>query len=149
MTHGLKQSFSSQDVFARRIVNELDASLEDVPHHVSERLRAARVRALTLRKQKAPVPLYSASMHIQNGVATLGAGPGTGQLWEKMVSFLPLLVLLLGLMFIYEHQNDFRARELADVDQALLLDDLPPDAYTDPGFLKFLSVPRESIEGPQ
>jgi hypothetical protein len=66
-----------------------------------------------------------------------------------MVSFLPLLVLLLGLMFIYEHQNDFRARELADVDQALLLDDLPPDAYTDPGFLKFLSVPRESIEGPQ
>jgi len=53
------------------------------------------------------------------------------------------------LMVIYEFQNDLRARELADVDQALLLDDLPPDAYTDPGFLKFLSVPSDQHEGAQ
>ena len=149
MTQGLTQSFSSQDVFARRIVSELDVSLDNVPHHVSERLRAARVRALSLHKQMAHTPVMTSSIQIQNGVASLGGGSGSSPLWEKLVSMLPLLVLMLGLMLIHEFQNDSRARELADVDQALLLDELPPDAYTDPGFLKFLSVPRSSAEGPQ
>ena len=30
--------------------------------------------------------------------------------------------------------------DIASIDSALLLDDLPPDAYTDPGFLQFLKV---------
>ena len=49
MTTGFKQTFSPQDVFARQIASGLDASLEDLPHHVSERLRVARLRALTLQ----------------------------------------------------------------------------------------------------
>jgi len=149
MTTGFKQTFSPQDVFARQIASGLDASLEDLPHHVSERLSVARLRALTLQKKPVQQPVFAPSIQIQNGVATLSAGPTNNHFWEKLVSLFPLLVLLLGLVVIYEFQNELRARELADVDQALLLDELPPDAYTDPGFLKFLSVPRESIEGQQ
>jgi hypothetical protein len=33
-----------------------------------------------------------------------------------------------------------RARELAEIDVAILVDDLPPDAYADPGFSQFLKV---------
>ena len=153
MTTGFKTTFSPQDVFARRVVNKLDSSLEDLPHHVSERLRVARLRALGLQKRPVEQGAFAPSIQIQNGAATMGSGSdlgsGRSHFWEKWVSFLPLMVLLLGLMLIHEFQNDFRARELADVDQALLLDDLPPDAYTDPGFLKFLSVPTDKHEGVQ
>ena len=45
-----------------------------------------------------------------------------------------------GLMFINAEQNDDRARELAEVDVALLTDELPPAAFADPGFLQFLKT---------
>jgi hypothetical protein len=35
-------------------------------------------------------------------------------------------------------QKEDRANELAEVDTALLTDDLPPSAYADPGFVQFL-----------
>jgi hypothetical protein len=37
--------------------------------------------------------------------------------------------------------DEFRANEVAEVDAALLTDDLPPTAYTDPGFVHFLKLP--------
>jgi hypothetical protein len=40
-------------------------------------------------------------------------------------------------------QDQYRADELADVDVELLTDELPPAAYTDPGFIEFLrTTPR-------
>jgi hypothetical protein len=52
--------------------------------------------------------------------------------------------LLAGLITIHVLQNDLRASELAEIDSALLTDDLPPAAYTDPGFLKFLKTPMDT-----
>jgi hypothetical protein len=37
-------------------------------------------------------------------------------------------------------QQELTESDIASIDSALLLDDLPPDAYTDPGFLQFLKV---------
>jgi len=45
------------------------------------------------------------------------------------------------LAFIQHITDDDRANELAEVDSALLTDDLPPSAYADPGFLQFLKMP--------
>jgi len=42
------------------------------------------------------------------------------------------------LMLLYEFHNDQTALELAEIDSALLIDDLPPHAYTDPAFVDFL-----------
>ena len=36
--------------------------------------------------------------------------------------------------------DEYRANEIAEVDAALLTDDLPPTAYTDPGFVHFLKL---------
>ena len=50
----------------------------------------------------------------------------------------PLVVLAAGLIVINTVQNERRASEVAEVDAALLTDDLPPSAYADPGFGQFL-----------
>jgi hypothetical protein len=47
-------------------------------------------------------------------------------------------VLAAGLVTIHVVQNDRRASEVAEVDEAILTDDLPPSAYADPGFAQYL-----------
>ena len=46
--------------------------------------------------------------------------------------------LVAGLVLIHEFHNDQSALELAEIDAALLIDDLPPNAYTDSSFLDYL-----------
>ena len=55
-------------------------------------------------------------------------------------SFIGTLLLVLGLLGINDLQSDERARELAAVDMALLTDELPPQAFADPGFIQFLQM---------
>ena len=80
--------------------------------------------------------LRSASVVMQSGhVATLGGG-----WWTRIGSVVPLIALVAGLITISVLQDEDRASELAEVDSALLTDDLPPAAYTDPGFAQFLKA---------
>jgi hypothetical protein len=118
------------DRFGRRLAMRLDAGTAEIPYEVSERLRAARVRALQVRRQPEVAPV----MVGRGSAATLGwAG------WShRVASVLPLLVLAAGLVLIHGLMTERRASELAEVDAALLTDDLPPAAYADPGFVQFL-----------
>ena len=50
----------------------------------------------------------------------------------------PLVVLVFGLIGIAQWQDDSRIIDIAEVDAALLSDDVPPDAYADSGFMAFL-----------
>ena len=128
MTHHLT---SAQDTLARRLASGLDTPL---PHDIAERLRAARVRAVAARR--------ISSVQVQaNGTLTLGGAHESLRPWTWLASMLPLLTLVVGLITIKHFQDERRAREVADVDTALLTDDLPPSAYTDPGFLRFLKMP--------
>jgi hypothetical protein len=72
------------------------------------------------------------------GTAALGFDDEGLSLWSRVASAIPLIVLAAGLVFIHVVQQDRRASELAEVDTALLTDDLPPAAYADPGFVQFL-----------
>ncbi|TFZ08446.1 DUF3619 family protein [Ramlibacter humi] len=125
-----------QDQFARRVAARLDAGAAGLPHDISERLRAARMQALSHRKLAALQTARSVSASA-DGQATLGGKEGLS-FWQRLASALPLIVLAAGLVTIHVVQNDRRAREVADVDAALLTDDLPPAAYADPGFVQFL-----------
>ena len=118
------------DQFGRRVVLRLDAGTAEIPYEVSERLRAARVRALQLRRQAEVAPVMVA----RGGAATLGLAGW----FHRVASVLPLLVLAAGLVLIHGLMTERRASELAEVDAALLTDDLPPAAYADPGFVQFL-----------
>jgi hypothetical protein len=83
----------------------------------------------------------------QNGAALLNLGGDEGlNIWSRLASLLPLIALVAGLAIIQNFMDDDRANELAEVDSALLIDDLPPAAYADPGFLQFLKNPIMASE---
>ncbi|MDE2400443.1 MAG: DUF3619 family protein [Burkholderiales bacterium] len=56
----------------------------------------------------------------------------------RLASALPALALVLGLWGIQSWFSSEQTQATADVDVALLTDDLPPAAYADPGFEEFL-----------
>jgi hypothetical protein len=79
--------------------------------------------------------------------ATLRLGGDEGlNIWRRMAALVPLLALVAGLLVIDTIQNENRTNELAEVDAALLTDDLPPSAYTDPGFMQFLKTAAQEQE---
>jgi hypothetical protein len=120
------------DQFGRRVALRLGAGTDELSYEARERLRAARVRALSVRKQPEVAPVVVG----RGGSATLAMGE-RGWL-HRIGSVLPLLVLAAGLVLIHVSQGDRRASELAEFDAALLTDDLPPAAYADPGFVQYL-----------
>lgn len=120
-----------EERFGARVARRLTAGSQELPHDVSERLRAARVQA-EARRKVVQTRAASASMN-HDGALTLGGG-----WWTRIASALPLIALAAGLIAISMLQDDNRASELAEVDAALLTGDLPPAAYTDPGFKQFL-----------
>ncbi len=129
-----------QDTFGRRVAGRLSAGTAQLPHEVTERLRAARMQALSVRKLGS---LQSAShVSVSGSQATLTGGDPGQSWWNRIASALPLLALAAGLIAIHVVQNDRRANEVAEVDAALLIDDLPPSAYADPGFVQFLKSGR-------
>jgi hypothetical protein len=125
-----------QDRFGRQVASRLMAGTAEIPYNVTERLRAARVQAVARRKQ---AQLLGAPSVVASGdSAAMTFGDEGQSLWNRIASALPLIALAAGLILIHAIENDRRASEVAEVDAALLTDDLPPSAYADPGFVQFL-----------
>jgi hypothetical protein len=142
MTNSLqKRADILQDRFALKAASYLSAGTADLPYDISERLRAARVQAVAQRKvaKVQTVGVLASS----SGSAVLGWGSEDGlNWWSRIGSVVPLLALVVGLLTINSIQNDNRAQEVAEVDAALLTDELPPAAFADPGFIQFLKATR-------
>ena len=133
-----------RDLLEARLAGRLTARLNDaadsLPHDVTERLRYGRERALAMAQQKRRMAAASPVVTGRSGQAALLAAPPTWGL--RLASLLPLLMLVLGLALIDQHVQDEQIQAAADIDSALLADDLPPDAYTDPGFQEYLRLHR-------
>jgi hypothetical protein len=128
--------------FALRVTSRLTAQAGDLPHDLSERLRVAREQAVARARELRRTETAPA-LSIQGyggGVATIGNSPPT---WVRLASLLPLMVLVLGLVLIQHLHDQAEIHAAADVDAALLADDLPPEAYGDPGFVEFLRQPEQ------
>jgi hypothetical protein len=132
---------SLQDQLGQRIAARLNADTLDLPHDITERLRAARTRAVAARLIPQTRLQTSQAVVSQNGTALLHFGDEGLNLWSRLASFFPLIALVAGLALISTFLDDDRANELAEIDAVLLTDDLPPAAYADPGFLQFLKNP--------
>jgi len=130
-----------QDRFALKATAYLSTGMADLPHDISERLRAARVQAVSGRKI-AQIQTAGSNINMGGSAAlTWGSTDGLG-FWGRIGSVMPLIALVVGMLTINSVQNDNRAQEVAEVDAALLTDDLPPAAFSDPGFLQFLKTDR-------
>jgi hypothetical protein len=131
-----------EDKFGQMIAKRLSGSTDSIPHDISERLKAARMQALS--KRKVVKPQLASGTSVRGGVLSLHMGDNDRSLWNRIASLLPLLALIAGLVAIAVVAEDDRVKELADIDAQLLTDELPPDAYTDPGFAQFLRTnPRD------
>jgi hypothetical protein len=152
MNHNMSTGATSEQAearFALRITALLSESAQNLPNDVTERLRIARQNALqqaqAARAAAAqPVLAPSGLTWAWNKVFSSAGGSNGSDSpawWKKLVTVLPLAVLVLGLLVIQDLHSSRLISTAADIDAALLADDLPPDAYQDPGFLEFLKIP--------
>ncbi len=126
------------DRYGLRVAALLDQGAQTLSSDISERLRVARMQAVQKRKKEV---LAVAPVVVQQGnTAVLGGGWRGGGWLRALGTALPAVALVLGLISIHGIQNDHAARETAEIDAALLLDELPPEAYTDPGFAQFVKT---------
>lgn len=130
--------------FAYKVRRAMTESTENIPAATLERLASARQMALSRQKQPS-----SAAMLAMGGVLAGGHGANISQKsWiKKMWIALPLLVLVIGLYMIYENAQEQQVNDLAEIDAAVLVDELPPDAYLDDGFNAYLN--KEKSEKPE
>lgn len=126
---------------ALRMAGRLSAAADELPHDISERLRFGREQALSRARSARAVaaagsPVVAAR---SGGAAVLGFGaPNSPSLWLRLASLLPLVVLAGGLVLIQVHREHEQIVVAAEIDAALLTDELPPAAYGDPGFAEYL-----------
>ena len=128
---------SIEDRIGQRVAARLNESTRELPHDISERLRVARQQAIARRS----VSLVETVVLTEHAGSTMVLKRG-GLRWQLFGSIVPLIMLIVGLFAINIIQDERRASELAEVDAELLTDDLPPVAYTDPGFTQFLRQER-------
>ena len=117
--------------------NQLTLATSGLSHDISERLRVARQLALAQRKPMVLSRLAPIAQINSHGTLTGPSDEGLNFL-NILASALPLLALVFGLMAIQWVQQDKLISEIAATDSALLTDELPPDAYSDAGFVQFL-----------
>ena len=132
--------------FGLRVASSLSEHNRSLPHGVSERLRFAREKALTQARDARTAQLVPASgtQSVRAGSALALTGlNGSSQGWFKLASFLPLLMLVAGLLLIDHSQWYEQITATAEIDTALLSDHLPPAAYGDPGFSEYLVDEQE------
>ena len=121
------------DQFGRASAALLSQSAQSLPAGIKDRLHAARIKALSAKKAEkvlAQKPIFAGIFGNWNS--------GSNGLWDSVGWIAPLVVLVFGLIGIAQWQDDSRINDIAEVDAALLSDDVPPDAYADSGFLAFL-----------
>ena len=99
-------------------------------------------RALNESAEGLPAPtldVFSGVLAGTNGFSFSGPSNWLGRLGI----IIPLLALVAGLAGIYQHEKEQRITELADIDTAVLVDELPPAAYVDTGFTAYLNKAEE------
>ena len=106
---------------------------QSLPAGIKDRLYAARLKAISLKKPE--------KVRIAQHVLASPTGnwsSGSRSFWDNVGWIAPLVVLVFGLIGIAQWQQDSRINDIAELDVALLTDDVPPDAYADSGFMGFL-----------
>jgi hypothetical protein len=127
--------------FARQLRRALDENAASIPSATVDRLAAARRAALARKKPEtvsAPVfvPAFAGA---PAGMPELPAPERRRSPLRRFVLAWPLAALVVSLVAIAWWEDYQRTAELADIDAAMISDDLPLNAYLDHGFNAYLS----------
>ncbi|CAH2779653.1 MAG: DNA-directed RNA polymerase specialized sigma subunit, sigma24-like [Candidatus Burkholderia crenata] len=134
--HAMSNALDHKETeFALKVRRALDENINSLPAASLDKLAAAR-RMATARKKLEKVAGAGAA-------GSLGAG-GSGHAgkrgrFSRLALAWLLLALVIGLAGIAYWENQQRTAKLADIDAAMLSDNLPLDAYLDHGFNAYLT----------
>lgn len=125
--------------FAYKVRHALNEKLDDLPASTTDRLAAARKAAMA--RKKADVPARAAISARQNVLSVVSSHLFAEPLsWLGRMSVIaPLLLLVAGGAGIYQFEQEQQIAELAELDAAVLSDELPLSAYMDHGFNAYLT----------
>lgn len=137
-THNKKLSLTAAEArFGYQVAARLTEGNEELPADIAERLKGIRImvvdrhRVLRAMQTRTEVQTHQA--------AAILSGPGEPSSWRlRLGLLLAVPTLLFGLYALQHFQQERFVRKIADIDTALLLDNLPPRAYVDPGFTSYL-----------
>lgn len=131
---------NTEDInFAYRVRHALNEKLDDLPASTTDRLAAARKAALSRKKADAPARVRVArTAPALAGGASFMSNPFA---WMKNVGLaVPLLLIMVGMVGVYQYEQQQSISELAEMDTAVLSDELPLSAYLDNGFNAYLET---------
>ncbi len=118
---------------AYKLRHALNENLDALPASTTERLAAARALALSRKKPDAASTVPFAKKDWRRSwfdVDSLFSNAALGRLAVAV----PLLALVVGLGGVYQYEQQQQIAELAELDAAVLADELPLTAYLDHGF---------------
>lgn len=121
--------------FAYKVRHALNEHLDHLPASTVDRLASARKLAVSRKKAHAPARVRTVQRQAAGNI---------GQIvnitwWTRMGVALPMLALVFGLAGIYQYEEEQRIAEIAELDTAVLSDELPLTAYLDQGFNAYLA----------
>lgn len=120
---------------AYKIRHALNEQLDTLPASTTDRLAAARAAAMARKKPDAVrVSALAPALAGWRGVGNWLSGPAL----SRLAVAVPILALVIGMGGVYQHEQQQQLAELADIDAAVLSDELPLTAYLDPGFSAYL-----------
>jgi hypothetical protein len=126
---------------AYKVRHALNENLDNLPASTTDRLAAARALALSRKKADAPAPFRKPEQRPLFDVRSLFSA----QWVTRAAVAAPLLAMVFGLAGVYQVEREQRSAELADLDAAVLSDDLPLTAYTDHGFNAYLAQQQQQV----
>jgi len=123
---------------AYKIRHALNEQLDHLPASTTDRLAAARAAALARKKpEETFLQVKTASSGWRQAFANFG-GFVSAPAMSRLAVAVPVLALVIGMGGMYQHEQQQQIAELADIDAAVLSDELPLTAYLDPGFSAYL-----------
>jgi hypothetical protein len=126
--------------FGYKVRHALNEQLDALPPSAAERLASARKIALSRKKSDAPLRVLVRQKALAGQVGNFIKEPFS---WATRIGLIiPLIVLVVGLVSIIQSEQQQRIDETADIDAAMLTDDLPVTAYADHGFNAYLDEKR-------
>lgn len=121
------------DLFGYRVRQVLNAGTDDVSERTAQRLSAARARAVgRMKTERGPVRVSALALAMPRGGSLLD------RRFPGFAFALATVALVIGLVGMNEWQEQVQIDELAEIDTAILADEVPFTAHLDPNYKTLL-----------
>jgi hypothetical protein len=123
--------------FAYKVRQALNENSNNLPVSTIERLASARNIALSRKKKDMRARALVPNRTFAGSIGSFFNEPMS---WLGRMGYaVPVVVLITGLVSIYQFEQHQRISDIAEIDALVLSDELPLSAYLDHGFNAYLA----------